>query len=114
LPSAIEEVVFAPGGSRVLFRTARWIHQAGSSPTGLAWIDAIRGPKAVNGGHMVFGSNSAAAAGNRFYLPVAGDFFIRLVPLNFRDDQAPGLFGNKRKLLEEWYRRLGMPVADRL
>jgi WD40 repeat protein len=116
LPSAIEELVFAPGGSRVLFRTARWIHQAGSSSTGLVWIDAIRGPKAVNGGHMVFGShsNSAVAAGNHVYLPVAGDFFVRLVRLNFRDDEGPGLFGNRRKLLEEWYLRLGVPIEDEL
>ena len=65
---------------------------------------------------MVFGShsNSAAAAGNRFYLPVAGDFFVRLVRLNFREDEGPGLFGNKRKLLEEWSRRLGVPVEDEL
>ena len=116
LPSAVEELGFAPGGSRVLIRTARWIHRAGSSPTGLVWIDAILGPKAVNGGHMVFGSdsNSAAATGIRLYLPVAGDAFVRLVQLNFADDQGPGLFGKKRKLLEEWNRRLGVPVEDEL
>ena len=116
LPSAVEELVFAPGGARVLFRNARWIHRAGSSRTGLVWIDAILGPKAVNGGHMVFASdsNSAAATGNRLYLPVAGDAFVRLVQLNFGDDQGPGLFGKKQKLLEEWYRRLGVPVEDEL
>ena len=116
LPSAVEDLVFAPGGSRVLFRTSRWIHQAGSSPMGLVWIDAVLGPKVVNGGRMVFGSesNSAAATGSRLYLPVAGDAFVRLVQLNFGGDQGPGLFGKKRKLLEEWYRRLGVPVEGAL
>ncbi len=116
LPSAVEDLVFAPGGSRVLFRTARWIHRAGSSPTGLVWIDAILGPKAVNGGHLVFakGSNSAAARGNRLYLPVAGEAFVRLARLSFGGDQGPGLFGKKQQLLEEWNRRLGVPVADEL
>jgi WD40 repeat protein len=116
LPSTVEELVFAPGGSRVLFRTARWIHRAGSSTTGLVWIDAILGPKAVNGARMVFGphSDSAAATASRLYLPVAGDSFVRLVQLNFGDDQGPGLFGNKQNLLEEWYDRLGVPVEDEM
>ena len=83
---------------------------------GLVWIDAVLGPKVVNGGRMVFGSesNSAAGTGSRLYLPVAGDAFVRLVQLNFGGDQGPGLFGKKRKLLEEWYRRLGVPVEGAL
>ena len=116
LPSAVEELSFAPGGSRVLFRTARWIHRVGSSPTGLIWIDAILGPKAVNGARMVFGpyTNSAAATGSRLYLPVAGDAFVRLVELNYGGDKGPGLFGNKQQLLEEWNRRLGIPIEEEL
>ena len=114
LPSSVEGVAFAPGGSRVLFRTARWIHRAGSSPMGLIWMDAILGPKAANGAGMVFGpySNAAAATGSRLYVPVAGDTFVRLAELNFDDDQGSGLFGNKQQLLEDWNRRLGLRVAE--
>jgi len=116
LPSAVEGLVFAPGGSRVLFRTARWIHRVGSSATGLIWIDAILGPKAVNGARMVFGpySNSAVATGSRLYLPVAGDTFVRLAELKFADDKGPKLFGNKQQLLEEWVRRLGISIEEEL
>jgi len=116
LPSAVEGLSFAPGGSRVLFRTARWIHRVGSSPTGLIWIDAILGPKAVNGARMVFGPyiNAAAATGSRLYVPVAGDTFVRLVELNFGGDKGPSLFGNKQQLLEEWHRRLGIPIEEEL
>jgi len=116
LPSAVEELSFAPGGSRVLFRTARWIHRVGSSPAGLIWIDAILGPKAVNGARMVFGpyTNAAAATGSRLYMPVAGDTFVRLMELNFSGDKGPSLFGNKQQLLEEWQRRLGVPIEEEL
>jgi WD40 repeat protein len=116
LPSAVEEVAFAPGGSRVLFRTAGWVHRAGSSPTGLIWIDAILGPRAANGARMVFGpySNAAAATGSRLYLPIAGDTFVSLAELNIGNDQGPGLFGNKQQLLAEWHRRLGIPVAEEM
>jgi len=116
LPSAVEGLAFAPGGSRVLFRTARWVHRVGSSTTGLIWIDAILGPKAVNGARMVFGpySNSAVATGSRLYLPVAGDTFVRLAELNFADDKGPKLFGNKQQLLEEWVRRLGISIEEEL
>jgi hypothetical protein len=65
---------------------------------------------------MVFGpyTNAAAATGSRVYIPVAGDPFVRLAELNFGSDKGSGLFGNKRQLLEEWQRRLGIPIEEEL
>lgn len=109
LPSPVEEVTFVPGGTRVLFRTSRWIHRAGSAPTGLIWMDAIIAPKMLDSARMVFGNslNEAAVSGNRVYLPVAGDDFLRLAELDFVTIQGPGLFGSRQALLEEWRRKLG-------
>jgi hypothetical protein len=60
---------------------------------------------------MVFGdpdANDAATSGNRVYLPVAGDGFVRLAELNFLSTGGPGLFGNKDQLIEEWRRKLAI------
>jgi WD40 repeat protein len=114
LPSAVEEVTFAPGGSRVFFRTAGWLHRASASAGGLLWIDAVLAPKALDGARIVFGDparNRAVASGSRLYLPVAGDGFASLAELNFSLDRGPGLFGNKEQLLEEWRRRLGLSLV---
>ncbi|MCH8060368.1 MAG: AAA-like domain-containing protein [Proteobacteria bacterium] len=114
LPNTVEEVTFAPGGSRVLFRTPRWIHRASSAGSGLIWLDAMLAPKALDGARMVFGDPAidAAALGNRVYLPVAGDGFVHLAELKFGAVQGPGLFGNKDKLVEEWRRKFGAIAAD--
>ena len=114
LPNTIEEVTFAPGGSRVLFRTPGWIHRASSARSGLIWLDAMLAPKALDSARMVFGDPAigAAALGNRVYLPVAGDGFVHLAELNFGAVHGPGLFGNKDKLLEEWRRKIGAVSAD--
>ena len=114
LPGAVEEVTFVPGGSRVLFRTARWIHRASSSATGILWIDAILAPKPLRGARMVFGdveSDPSLRWGSRLYLPVAADGLLKLAELRLGGDQGPGLFGNKAQLLEEWRGRLGLAVA---
>lgn len=111
LPSAVEEVAFAPGGLRVLFRTSRWAHRASSSPAGLVWIDALLAPKALKSARMVFGepsANNAAGLGNRVFLPVAGDGFVQLADLRFTNAAGPGLFGNKDKLLAEWRLKLAI------
>jgi WD40 repeat protein len=114
LPSAVKEVSFTPGGSRVLFRTSRWVHRASSSPAGLIWIDAIVAPKALNATRMVFGDpavDDRPALGNRLFLPVAGDGFAYLAELSFDVQKGPGLFGNKEQLLEHWRRRLAINGA---
>ena len=111
LPATVEDVAFAPGGSRVLFRTSRWLHRASSAPTGLIWIDAMLAPKAIDGARMVFGDpagSAAATLGARVYVPIAGDNFLQLAELNFATMQTPGLFGNKDALLEEWRGKLGL------
>ena len=111
LPSTVEEVTFAPGGLRVLFRTSNWVHRASSAATGLIWIDATLAPIALGSARMVFGdpeSDSAAAMGSRFYLPVAADGYARLAEFSFTALRGSGLFGNKDQLLEEWRRKLAI------
>ncbi len=115
LPNAVEEVSFAPGGSRVLFRTSRWIHRASSSAAGLIWIDAILAPKALDATRMVFGDpaiDDRPALGNRLFLPVAGDGFAYLAELNFDVQKGPGLFGYKEQLLQDWRQRLAIVTAN--
>ena len=115
LPGSIEEVAFAPAGRRVLFRTSNWVHRASSSDTGLLWSDSMLAPKALPGARMVFGNttaDSSAALGSHFYLPVAGDGQVRLVDLSFVATGAPGLFGNKDQLIEEWRHKLAVTAAQ--
>lgn len=115
LPGAIDEVAFTPGGLRVLFRTTNWVHRASTSSMGLIWLDAILAPKALAHARMVFGDpqrDEAAALGNRFYLPVAGDGFPRLAELNFIASQGPALFGKKDQLLGEWRGKLAVVAAQ--
>lgn len=109
LPSTIEEVSFAPGGTRVLFRTQRWVHRASSALTGLVWLDAAIAPQGLAGAGMVFGASDdgAAALANRVYLPVPGNGFVRLAQVDFGQMSGPGLFGNRDTLLDEWRRKLG-------
>ena len=109
LPSTVEEVSFAPGGSRVLFRTQRWLHRASSARAGLVWLDAALAPQGLAGAGMVFGAagDGAAALANRVYLPVPGNGFIRLAEVGVGELSGPGLFGNKDALLDEWRRKFG-------
>ena len=111
LPARVEEVSFAPGGSRVLFRTPRWVHRASSAISGLRWLDAVFAPRSIAGASLVFGdmdSNQFAATGTRAYLPVAGPGYVQLAELNFDANRGPALFGNREELLAEWRRRLGL------
>ena len=111
LPDTVEEVTFSPGGSRVLFRTQRWIHRASASATGLIWLDAAMAPVALSSARMVFGdtvNDAAAAPGNRVILPVASDSFVRLAEIHLAATHGTGLFGNKDELLKEWSRKLGI------
>ena len=115
LPDAVEEVSFSPSGSRVLFRTARWIHRASASPAGLTWLNSVMAPVTMTSARMVFGdaeNNAAAAAGNRVLVATAGDGFVRLVEMRFTSSQGNGLFGNKDELLEEWRRKLSIAGVE--
>ena len=117
LPDSVEEVTFAPGGLRVLFRTSNWIHRASASVAGLVWIDAILAPKALDNARMIFGgpvAKDGAALGNRLLLPIAGDGFVQLADLRFTSPQGPGLFGKKDQLIEEWNRKLAraQPLSE--
>lgn len=111
LPGNVEEVSFSPNGSRVLFRTARWIHRASSAESGLLWQDAVFAPRVVAGSRMVFGdaaSNIVAPLGNRMFVPVTADGHVKVVEIGFDGSPGAALFGNKDKLLNEWRNRLGL------
>ncbi len=108
LPDAVDHVAFSPVGSRVLFKTSRWVHRTTSSAIGLTWLDALHTPKALNGARIVFGD--AAPTGDHFYLPTAREGSILLAELNFQPGDGPGLFGNKDSLLADWRAKLS-PVV---
>ena len=121
LPDLVEAVSFNPAGSRVYFRTARWIHRASSATTGLIWRDAIFGPNPVHGAGIVTASPSSVD--HDIYLPVARAGSITLTGLRFEAAEGPGLFGGKDELLTDWRVRLGLfpelegeetPAADEL
>ncbi|MDA1064184.1 MAG: hypothetical protein O2907_07635, partial [Proteobacteria bacterium] len=110
LPGPVDEVRFTPNGSRVLFRTARWIHRANSAAFGLRWIDAVFAPRSISTARMVFGADNlpSAVAGNRVFLPVAGEGYVQLLELTLDNSRGSALFGNKEELRAEWQHRFGM------
>lgn len=111
LPGRVEEVTYSPNGARVLFRTARWIHVASSAVSGLRWQDAVFAPPATSGSRIVFADpeeDPAAPLGNRLFLPVSRDGYVRLSALSFDGAHGAALFGNKDDLLLEWRQRLGV------
>ena len=97
LPGDVQDVAF--DGSRVLFRTSRWVHRASVSVAGLGALDSAFVPKALNGAHM-------QATANGTYLATASAGFIELVELGFDGAPGPMLFGNRDELLAEWRLRL--------
>jgi WD40 repeat protein len=110
LPSRVEEVSYSPNGARVLFRTARWIHLASATVSGLRWQDAVFAPPVIPGSRIVFADpvdDAAAALGNRFFVTVSADSSVKLSALSFDGVQGSALFGNKEELLAEWRQRLG-------
>ena len=111
LPENVEDVVFNPAGSRVYFRTARWIHRASSSKNGLIWLDAMLGPRPAQGGSIVV--SSTTSAGNEIHLPVVRAGSVTLALLRFDSSETPGLFGNRDELIREWHDRLGMTMEAR-
>ena len=114
LPGPVEEVRFSPNGSRVLFRTARWIHRANSALSGLRWIDAVFAPRSISAARMVFGTadTASAVAGSRIFLPVTNEGFVQLLELHFDNSHGVGLFGNREELGSEWRHRFGMDQGD--
>ena len=114
LPSPVEEVVFAPGGTRVFFRTTRWLHRVSSTESGLHWDDAILVPPTLAGARMLFGDPREDAAllwGSKIFLPVPTDEFLQLQEVDFATTAGTGLFGNREQLLKEWRGRLGLALA---
>lgn len=134
LPDAVSDIVFSPNESRVLFRTARWIHRASASPRGLMWLDAMRTPKAMSGSRMAFDTSSPAGTvesgqpdihdagadsagspiadplGNRVMLLTRDAGFAEVAVLDFSYQSGPTLFGSREQLLAEWHAKLGMKV----
>lgn len=111
LPGPVKEVRFSPNGSRVLFRTARWIHRASSSAGGLRWIDAVFAPRSISTARMVFGAvgnDASAAIGSQVFLPVATDGYVQLAELSLDNSRGSALFGNRDELLADWQSRFGM------
>jgi WD40 repeat protein len=136
LPDAVDDVVFSPNDSRVLMRTARWIHRASVSPQGLTWQDAIRTPKAMNGSRMVFepavarraakadpatdaatgsaesAGTAADALGDRVMLLTRDAGFAEVAVLDFSYRSGPTVFGTREQLLAEWRSKLGRAAPE--
>ena len=111
LPGRVEEVTYSPSGSRVLLRTAGWIHRASSAAAGLVWLDAVLAPRPTHGSRMIFGDingQSANPLATRVLIPVSGDGLVQLTELSFDASRGAALFGNKEELLAEWRLRLGL------
>jgi hypothetical protein len=110
LPSPVEDAVFSPDGSRVLFRTARWIHRARSSTAGLMGLDSMLVPRPLAGARIVFGdpANTHNSFGGVFYLPMYRDGVVQLGELRFDSAPGGGLFGNRENLIADWTTRLSI------
>ena len=101
----VQDVIF--NGSRVLFRTTRWVHRASVSVSGLIPLDAVFVPKALSGGRMVNGqTNNGRSTANRTYMPIARNGQVELYELGFDAASGPTLFGSKEELLQEWVPKL--------
>ena len=107
LPSDVVEVVFDRNGTRAYFRTARWVHRAASSISGLNWIDAIFMPQVLDGAEIVYGNGSPdTSAGHKMYMAAPRNGYVEFVELSFSGSSSAGLFGNKDGLLQEWRERI--------
>lgn len=111
LPGAVSDVRFSPGGTRVMFRTSRWIHRAASSVEGLRQLESVYGPSAVTGSRIVLGASPDTLA-NRFYVPVARAGFVDLEAVSFSGSDRSGLFGSKDELIADWRQRLTLVTPE--
>ncbi len=122
LADAVSEVLFTESGTRVLIRTARWIHRAAVSSAGLSWLDAIRSPTPLTGSQMVFdrvdqpgeGGRRLDTVGDRVLMLTRDAGFAEIARLSFEYDAGPLLFGGQDELLATWHRRLAMPAEPGL
>lgn len=113
LPDAVYDLAFSPGESRLLLRTARWLHRANVSPSGLTWLDAIRTPKVMPGSRMAFEAGAPGRAdptANRVMLLTRDAGFAEVAVLDFTYETGPTLFGSHEELLAEWRGKLGMAL----
>jgi WD40 repeat protein len=110
LPAEVQEVIFDSNGTRAYFRTPRWVHRSSASVSGLHWIDALPAPLPLQGGGLILGSGiSKASSSYRVFLPTARNSYIELTEVDFARYAAPGLFGSREDLLQEWQQKIGAP-----
>jgi hypothetical protein len=97
----------APSGSRILFRTDRWIHTALLTPGGLMWRDADLVDATGVGNRIVFdGSPDTSGRRGSPLVIRTGAAGLSLDPLD-GGAAAPRVFGSREDLLADWRRRLG-------
>jgi hypothetical protein len=114
LPDTVTEIAFSRSEARVLFKTGLWIHRALVSPAGLVWTDAIRAPKSLSGSRMAFDRQSIADKdglhgdyeNDRVLVLTRDTGFAEIAEIHFNYDAGPALFGNRRKLIAEWTRKV--------
>jgi hypothetical protein len=120
LPDSVTDIAFSPSESRVLFKTALWIHRALVSPGGLIWTDAVRAPKALVGSGMVFEtpgnlprdeSHISDAAGDRVLVLTRDTGLVELAELRFSYSDGPALVGTRTSLINRWTEKLRGPAA---
>jgi hypothetical protein len=121
LPDSVTDIAFSPNESRVLFKTARWVHRALVSPGGLIWTDAVRAPKALVGSGMVFespanlprnDSHISDAAGDRVLVLTRDTGLVELAELRFSYSDGPALVGTRTSLVSSWTEKLRGPAAS--
>ncbi len=113
LPAQIEEVAFDSSGSRVYFRTLRWVHRASSSIAGLTWADAVLVPSPPRGAGMVFAlDTSGERVVRRAFLPVARNGYIELAEIDIAGSASAGLFGRRSELLSDWEARVSATLRE--
>jgi len=114
LPSDVEEVAFSADGSRVLLRTARWVHRAASASGGLVYHDSLFIPVPMTGARMVVPARrpDTGSSAQTFLLPVLRDGRPQIGRFAFGEQEGPGLFGKREQLLGEWRGRLGPAPAS--
>ena len=119
LADAVNDLIFSPNETHVLLRTARWIHRASVSPSGLTWLDAVRIPKAMTGSQMVFEPASqspgplrdtvaASPFGSRVLLLTRDAGFAEVAVVDFDYESGRTVFGSREELLAEWRSKLGI------
>ena len=108
LPQQVQALVFSPNESRLLLRTARWVHRAAVTQSGLSWIDAVRIPKIVPGSDVVLDSGTAGSdpLGGRLAMLTRDSGFAEVAEIEFAPSDGPAVIGSRPQLLDEWRHRL--------